>query len=63
MPVGSFSPNRYGLYDMAGNALEWVMDWYGRTYYQNPEFVNPGGPESGQDRVLLAQKGALDALD
>ncbi|MDF0666932.1 MAG: formylglycine-generating enzyme family protein [Nitrospira sp.] len=47
---GGRSP--YGLSHMAGNAAEWVADWYDREYYLKSPEKNPLGPTSSEKRVL-----------
>jgi len=52
-PVRSFPPNSYGLYDIAGNAWEWIGDWYRADYYEQLAkggvARNPRGPDSSFD--------------
>lgn len=47
--VTSFSPNKWGLYNMHGNVSEWVWDYYGT--YGTEEQTDPTGPETGTLRV------------
>ena len=53
-PVGRFpaGASPYGVMDMAGNALEWVADWYDSNYYSRSPHQNPKGPDAGIRRVL-----------
>lgn len=46
-PVGSLpsGDSPYGVKDMAGNAREWVSDWYDPEYYKQAPDRNPQGPD------------------
>ncbi len=51
--VGSRAPSRYGLYDMSGNAWEWVSDWYSKSWTAcGPACQKPDtkGPCDGAER-------------
>ncbi|UJZ96112.1 formylglycine-generating enzyme family protein [Photobacterium damselae subsp. damselae] len=49
--IKRWPPNPLGLYDMAGNAGEWVNDWYSKDYYKVSPELNPQGPKTGTEKV------------
>jgi len=52
-PAGTFPANGYGLYDMTGNAWQWVADWYRSDQFvaqaREAKVINPRGPAESYD--------------
>ena len=48
--VDQYAANAYGLYNMHGNAAEWVWDWYGA--YNTQASTNPTGRSSGNAKIV-----------
>ena len=51
VPVGSFRPNAFGLYDMHGNVGEWVQDCWAENYAATPLDGQAWTPEDCRRRV------------
>jgi len=52
-PVGSFKPNDFGLYDMAGNVLQWTEDCYQDSYKGAPSDGAPRPTTGSCDKRVL----------
>lgn len=51
LPIGQFSPNCWGLYDMHGNVAEWVFDSYNSEQYESE-------PKAGETVFKIYKGGA-----
>jgi formylglycine-generating enzyme required for sulfatase activity len=76
-PVGSYAAGHspFGIYDMSGNVMEWVADWYDPRFYRDSTDTNPLGPLQGQfktirggswlspaDETMVTARGSFDPL-
>ena len=66
-PVGSFWPNDYGLYNMAGNVSEWVLDTYRPMSHEDVADYNPYRGNIFKNKVMdmdggIAEKDSLGRI-
>lgn len=66
VPVNSYKPNNFGLYNMHGNILEWCSDYINDDYYKKPEAtqlnpLNTDYPIGNNSRVIRSGSWASDA--
>jgi formylglycine-generating enzyme required for sulfatase activity len=59
LPVGSFKPNPYGVYDTSGNVAEWVEDCWHDSYRGAPP--NGAAWTNGQCELRVLRGGAFDS--
>lgn len=61
MPVGSYQPNAWGLYDMHGNVWEWVEDIYNENGYAGLPSDGSANTSKGDTFSRVARGGAFDS--
>jgi formylglycine-generating enzyme required for sulfatase activity len=59
LPVGSFKPNPFGVFDTSGNVAEWVEDCWNDNYRGAPADGSPW--ITGQCRLRVLRGGAFDS--
>ena len=52
VPVGSYPPNNYGLYDMIGNVWEWCLDEFDPDFYSKSQRRNPIAGADNIDEII-----------
>jgi len=59
-PSGIDMANGYGLYDMAGNVIEWVWDWYDPEWYSKEEasYDDTKGPSNSESGWKVLRGGS-----
>ena len=62
-PVYSYAPNDYGLYNMAGNVSEWVMDVYRPSTLQDAQEFRPFRGNVFSTKLLDSEGNVADKLD
>ena len=62
-PVYSYAPNDYGLYNMAGNVSEWVMDVYRPGTLQDAQEFRPFRGNVFSTKLLDSEGNVKDKLD
>ncbi len=63
VPVGSYRPNGFGLYDMHGNVSEWVQDCWHDSYEGAPRDGSAWESGDCSDRVLRGGSWSVNSWD
>jgi formylglycine-generating enzyme required for sulfatase activity len=58
-PAARAGASPYGALDMAGNAEEWVADWFGATYYASSPARDPQGPAASTGSGYVVRGGSV----